>query len=245
MNCLVTRLRTAVNDSSLPKLGTLRLELNEGTVSQQLATNIVGNNFTTAKLSLVSGNCRIFDLNNGEKELTFPVDVIWNGYYKIVVGSGGAVVELTQKYEIKHLDLFWSLMNPINVSAFDYMSKMVYINFGVADIERGAVGDAKELTRLTSLINVYWANPLCYGDVKYFGLLPNLSNLTIWGSKVHGELKDIAIAARSIGRTSGTIQLGGINGDVMWEGEKIYEPDGTTLSWDASSITWNGKTLNA
>lgn len=245
MDCLVTRLKSVANDSSLPKLGTLRFELNEGTMSQQLATNLIGDNFATSELSLISGNCRIYDLNNGGKELSFPVDVIWNGYYKIVVGSGGAVVELTQKYEMKHLDLFWGLMNPINVSAFDYMSKMVYINFGVTEIKRGAVGDAKELARLQSLTNVYWANPLCYGEVGNFGKLPKLTNLTLWGGKVTGDLKDIAITARSIGRTTGTIQLGSINGDVMWAGEKIYEPNGTTLSWDASSITWNGKRINA
>lgn len=242
MECLVTKLKASVNDDTLPKLGVVRFTLNPGEYSSYL-TNPTGNSV----LSLVSGSLTAKDYNSGADK---PLPMVLSKgdiFISLNVGENGAVIEITDKYNITYLSAIWKALSPIPASDLNYMYSLREVNLSVGDGQKaGVVGDFAELKPLVNLERIYWRNELCTGDIACAGYFPKLTRLEVFGSKVYGDLVNIAKVARKEGRASGSITLGWLNDTgITFNGETITKKADSKLEWTANTITWNGTTINA
>lgn len=237
MECLVTKLRASVADDSLTSLGVLRLTLK---AKSQGTDAIVG---TGCKLSLVSGNLNVTDINTGE--VMIPPFNFTSGYKKIVVGEEGAVIDISNKYEITNMEAIASVMMPTPFSYFFFCDKLTTMNDFDGAMGNGFVGDVSDLSKFPKLARLRLRNKECVGDVANLGDLLNLTFLELNGDALTGKIEDMVVRYRKNGKTSGNLNLGYFATAVTFNGKAMTLDGTSSLSWNATSITWNGTTITA
>ena len=243
MDCLVTKLRASVADDSLTQLGVLRLTLKPKAKSTDAISG------TGCKLSLVSGNISVTDVNTGAA--MNPPFAFTSGYKNIVVGEDGAVVDISNKYEITNLEAIAAVMQPTPFSHFFYCDKLTTMNdfdgfvSGVSAMENGFVGDVADLAKFPKLARLRLRNKECIGDVANLGNLLSLTYLELNGDALTGKMEDMVARYRKNGKTSGTLSLGYLATGVSFNGNAMTLDESSKLEWTASTITWNGKTITA
>lgn len=231
MKCLVTKLQGVIKDDNLLKLGEIRFKLNEGTV-QSLA-------YATTKgttLNLISGDATMVNTTTGET-LSFPIRINTDLFrYKLTVGKGGATISISDKYEFSTLGSLFSLVVPTNVADVSYLTNAVNFNGG-SNATSGLIGDIADIKGCDNVVEFFWKNPLCVGDIAELSKFKRMTTANLKGGNVVGTIESLVERYRELGKTSGTINfLDGIPSGVTYQGESIA--DGTkVLTWDASTIT--------
>lgn len=238
MECLVTKLKGIVDDNSLAKLGVITLELIEGEYYNSLSSN--GN----SELSVVSGSVAMKNYNTSAP-IYLPAKLSNSGEFVRITVTGGAVVEISNKYDVTSLNALSRIMKPIDIGELAYMYSLTSLNEGVRSRElAGVVGDLVGIIPFKNLERVKWNNESCVGNISNLGYLPKLNYFECYGSRVSGSFEGLVNVARSQGRTSGTINLGYFE-NISFNGEVVRLMGNSVLSWTANTITWNGTTINA
>ena len=103
-------------------------------------------------------------------------------------------------------------------------------------------GDISKLGNLTKLTNLDVAQTSVSGDISKLGNLTKLTNLALGLTSVSGDIESFVQAQRAAGRSSASLTGSSINwGEVTFDGSLTKGG----LSWTSTTITMNGKTINA
>lgn len=125
-----------------------------------------------------------------------------------------------------------------DISKFNVLNKLQILILDSTKVT-GSINGFNTLTNLTSLS---LANTKLTGDIIKLGNLVNLTNIGIGNTDISGTIESFVQAQRSAGRNSA--QLTGSSRD--W-GKVTFDGSLTkgALSWTSTTITMNGKTINA
>ena len=111
------------------------------------------------------------------------------------------------------------------------------------DVSQTSVsGDISKLGNLTKLTNLDVSQTSVSGDISKLGNLTKLTNLALGQTSVSGDIESFVQAQRAAGRSSASLTGSSINwGEVTFDGSLTKGG----LSWTSTTITMNGKTINA
>lgn len=243
-NCLLTTLKAVVSNNMLCTFDEVRIKLQPGEHFKGYMWQYPGN---TATISLVSGSANV----SSPSGATLPMTVIQaSTLYDIVAGDGGAILSIT------HIDQLYEpdpILFHIPTSLFDLQTKYR----GVSRITNSSISipDSKlygDLADLKDTFNIDLFNIRAggvYGDIRYLGRLPIFREFqNSVSTKIEGDFINVAKIARGKGRTTGSKYIiVEKNCNVKFNGNDIpvvstyYK--GGTLSWTASTITFNGEEI--
>ena len=103
-------------------------------------------------------------------------------------------------------------------------------------------GDISRLGNSTKLTILALGQTSVSGDISKLGNLTKLTNLALGQTSVSGNIESFVQAQRSAGRSSASLTGSSINwGEVTFDGSLAKGG----LSWTSTTITMNGKTINA
>lgn len=125
-----------------------------------------------------------------------------------------------------------------DISKVNALTNLQSLSFDSTKVT-GSINGFNKLTNLKSLSAV---NTKITGDIINLGNLVNLTNIGIGNTGISGTIESFVQAQRSAGRNSA--QLTGSSrdwGKVTFDGSSTKGP----LSWTSTTITMNGKTINA
>lgn len=247
-NCLVTRLRGTV-DADLPTLGEITFKLAAG------KTNVNSNFGPGAVISLVSGEATATMFGQATTfPITCPTDYHGVGHVKITTTTA-CVFSVKSKYVFECLpECIIMAAEPINTELFQY-SPIQY--FGVpsnTDADNTITGDIAYIFKLQKAgtgtkIELARCNHL-RGNIAALGRVMNsyVNEITIFKTALSGSIEEFVAAARQSGLTSSARDVsfpymsGGSN--VTFQGVKQTGAS-NTLSWTATTITFNSVTITA
>lgn len=242
MKSIVKKLKVAVKDDSLEKYGTIRLKLNAGTASSDLQSS------GTSIIRVVSGDVQLQDYSNGTAislPYVIPDSAAW---ITLVVGEGGAEVEIEDKYSLKSIKVIEKLLPHTDIKTCSYLSLITNLNSGnnpTGSATKGFIGDLADIIGYESLTNLYWRSAKCTGDIAECGRMLKLIKLFLYGGSVSGSLESLVAAYRKNGKTSGQLEFDWMPSSITFNGVSALLKANSTLTWTASTITWNGTTINA
>ena len=125
-----------------------------------------------------------------------------------------------------------------DISKFNVLNKLQILVLDSTKVT-GSINGFNTLTNLTSLS---LGNTRITGDIINLGNLVNLTNIGIGNSGISGTIESFVQAQRSAGRNSAQITGSSANwAKVTFNGSSTKGP----LSWTPTTITMNGKTINA
>ena len=125
-----------------------------------------------------------------------------------------------------------------DISKFNVLNKLQILVLDSSKVT-GSINGFNTLTNLTSLSLAYTR---ITGDIINLGNLVNLTNIGIGNSSISGTIESFVQAQRSAGRNSAQLTGSSANwGKVTFNGSITKGP----LSWTPTTITMNGKTINA
>ena len=125
-----------------------------------------------------------------------------------------------------------------DISKLNALRKLQSLNLDQTKVT-GSINGFNILTNLTSLSLSYVQST---GDIINLGGLVNLTNIGIGGTNISGTVESFVRAQRSAGRSSAQITGSSMNwGKVTFNGSSTKGP----LSWNSTTITMNGVTIDA
>lgn len=247
-NCLITTLKASVDNNNLLKLGEILVEIEpNGVFGNGLWQNQEG----TSVISIVSGSATI----SRPEGATFPflVPKTVGSRVTITAGSEGAVLKISDKYNLicadgilYHQAFTWSQINFFK--NLEYVPWSKGNNTGVLNIS----GNLDEIADGNNWDSMVLGATVLDGDISNFGKSRKFTSIAAYNcNKLYGTLESLVIKAREYRPTNSTgITLNGFDGcQVTFNGSNILgESDSLTnavLRWTASTITFNGVTINA
>ena len=116
-------------------------------------------------------------------------------------------------------------------------------NLETLQLNRTSVsGDISKLGNSTKLTILDVRQTSVSGDISKLGNLTKLTNLDVGQTSVSGDIESFVQAQRAAGRSSASLTGSSINwGEVTFDGSLTKGG----LSWTSTTITMNGKTINA
>ena len=258
--CLVTKLKTVVNDDSLEKLGYAKVSavIPEG-LSNDHSFVQVGfskpSNVIVEKGSVKNANV---PSNNG----------IYNSNTVAFNAEPGEFVIFIDKYNIQSIGpLLGNTENTLNIKDLEYSklnairlirglygdiaylknSDLVTVSLGCITDDSALYGDVSIFGRMARLEYLHLdRRTAIYGDIASLGSCTHLEFFQGGGSKIKGSLESLVISQRNNGRTSGSINMpwAGACKGLTFNGTSIINKETNTLSWTASTITFNDVTIN-
>ena len=267
-DCLVTKLRAAVTDSNLPKLGV--------GVGDIKAVTTFSNEYRAMHIVPVAGDVRLkitgnahFTNNTGTSDLGKEA-IVANGQDKYLwISIQDGLLEIYNVYSLSatlksyqnniefYLDGF-SYSNLVGITERGWIGTIKELPKNIQKITaviylQGNLADLAEFTSLQEFVSAGMPN-ITPGVITDLGPLTSLKKLQITSYQdliplYPGDLVDFVVAQRANGRTSVlssdpiTFSYLNIN-HVTFNGNSIGS--GTkTLYWDASTITFDGTTITA
>ena len=220
-NCLVTKLKSVVNNSNLKKIGVLRFEVDVESINR---TNIIHSNINDyCKFTIVSGpkDGQIVKAGSSEaldipKGTEFFLDNSLDTYYFSKIGK--YVIEITNKYNITKFDIrhnvsillndmkYLSILDRVNligkkvVGNFNDLltSYMTYMRLdnkidAIQYVSAGTiVGDISKIANTSMAAIVFEYCDGITGDLSSLSSHSTLNTLVINGShKITGKISDI------------------------------------------------------
>ena len=265
-NCLVTQLKGNVNNDNLPIYDGFVFEIDcTGTSQENPRFYISTDNDNPIKISVVGGANRIkvYDSGDWTNEITFSessitVEVSKTEKFKIkIIGKYGMSQLYTQNITpandcIVNIDPIeaYKYSDVVNYNGsffrYGYVNCADFLTFKkINDVTTiyGLKGSLSILSNLTYTSAVFSSNEEIIGTLKDFPVTITNINITN-ATKINGDFVDLVKHQRKLGRTTGSITIKAntnksritFNGNVLTDGDD-------TLSWDASTITWAGTTI--
>ena len=117
----------------------------------------------------------------------------------------------------------------------------------IVNCAKGDIASVKEfLPNLTSVS--FQDSKGLYGDFKWLGLT-NVKNFStcVLETEISGNIEDFVAIRREHGQTTGEVSFSwlGSGGKIKFKGEAITNVSSNTLSWNETTITFNGETITA
>lgn len=248
-DCLVTKLKASVADASLPKLGVLDGILKSAVETPSGPTRnffqIRGSSGHPVTLK-VSGTGAYFTDSSGAANYgnTFVDDGTWTYLY---ISNVDCNIEVYDKYNIHAIKFDGSSRSIVTFSFvledLKYVENLVDISIN-ANYSGFVNGDISSLSALVNLtrIELTW-NPAITGELSNIGALTGLTYVHFGGTSVRGSIESFVQALRSNGKTSGSMTFSESN-FITFNGVAAAKA-GKTLSWNSTTITYDGETINA
>lgn len=244
--CLVTKLRESVADSSLLKLGekTVKLKVNGKLTlrgNNMIVRTVGGGTFnTTSTASDVPAQNAIseYRIVGGYVEFTNNED------YDIILGIKN-LTEMTAFSAESNTENYLE----VDLSLFStYPYDMDEIKIWGQTIVGGTLSDILNVNKSGRVLSICFRNSIgVVGNYEELGVL-NLGSMPIVTNckNVTGDIVNFVKKQRARGKTQASY------GETDWctgsgltfNGEAVPEFDWTTISWTANTITFNGKTIN-
>lgn len=254
-NCLKTQLKEVVNNDNLPYFGKGIIDVNADT---SVEIRVSSKNLTSY-LDVVGTGTITCEGVTGTHVLCYNSTVITlsAGQYKVLYDKYNTVIISAETNKVKiHIedfkynsvpgvqDVFYRDSIIGEIKDFNALSSLTRIYApGSAHLE----GDIAELN-LVNLVHFDINASYVYGDISNLAKNLSLADIKIANTKLSGSVEGLAIAFRNKGKSEGSLSLGDLgygNNNITWKGIKIVEQNNCSMSWTASTITFNGETINA
>lgn len=260
-NCLVTKLPSSVNNDNLRKFGTLYVEFKNSSFN---ASAVLGLRFSST--ATIKGVDSLLYQQNGTtigSKYSFEASSSANW-----ICSGGGVVEIFNKYDLKYFNANNQYLNPINAADLKYCTSLINlttpVNGNLSDLPDAPLttlnlsraassydlfGELSDLAKFTSLstLNI-GKNEEITGELSDIGGLTSLTSLSLGDiSGIGGTVEAFVAAQRAAGRTTCAGITAAYIGttSVTFNGASIASASNTSISWDATTITVGGTTITA
>lgn len=243
--CLLTRLSEAVTDQSLPKLGCVQFKVAPSMSVNGALAKVASD--TPCTLSLISGSLTAVDYNTSTP-IPLPANIdLGEQWWTFASGSAGATIEISNVYDIKTFDGLLKCITEVDLKKLRYMENLS--KFTAYNENADIYGDINVFAGKKSIFQIVLNSPRMprpniIGNIETWGECTSLTTISLYGTGVEGDLLQLAKNQRSNGRTSGQITFGWINGALEFNGTLCMANKDTTLSWNATSVTWNDITVN-
>lgn len=262
-NCLVTKLKGSV-DADLPKLGVLKLEVNNSATGYRpIGIRIVEG----ATVTVSSPNSNIYsDLQGTVTDNPRIISPSGSNTYSFF--TSGAIVEISSKYKLAAL-IWDGDIKPVEIKDLKYSEGLVnitgYLTGNLSDMSQlinltrletpSATYDTTMLlgniSALSTLVNLTYLaigkRRGITGALKDIGSLTHITDLQIGDTVISGSIEEFVAAQRLAGRTTcGQLNVPYIGTTaVTFNGGSITAASNSVLSWTASTITLDGTTISA
>lgn len=264
-NCLVTTLKSTVNNSSLEKFGMFSVSFKQETSPTQDSRFI--RIVSTEKNTISCEGGLLYNTYGGTPigdSYTFR-DADWSeeygGYQFVGYISNNECKLYIPKYTFKYYSFNALAVKDIDILKFKYTLVTsftgAFLTGNISDLPDNAIylyinGNTKAVGKLSDLSSKTLITSINLGNTSItpsplysIGTLTALT--TIAGIIATGSIEDFVAAQRTNGRTT----CEGINcqwigeGSITFNGAAIANKASATLSWDASTITYDGTTITA
>lgn len=256
-NCLVTKLKSVVDNDNLRKLGKIEFDAEIRTSDGRIVGNLTaipldGKQIHFTRISPTS--LTFVNPTNGGivEDPTHGILVSAESTLGVsgLQGEKFMTVEIEEKYDLKTLRLVRS--SNINLSELEYCTGLINLSMSNVSVShenrriRGDIGSLSDLVNL-QVLNLSYLTRIS-GDIKSLGKLTNLTTLNFAVEKalaesyVAGNWVDFVTAQRTNGRTTCSgITLPNAAGFQIKIGMKtpqFYDDSShsAVLSWDANTI---------
>lgn len=265
-NCLITKLKASVNNDSLDKLGMFSVFFKQEESPTQNSRYLLV--VSTEKNTMESMGGLFYKTYGGTslgKSYTF-VDSDWSEQYGGYVFSGyvsntACRVDIS-KYTLKRVQVTADGVYDIDLSKFKYTQVQYfsgsYLSGSVADLPDNTTyvnfngnlkikGTLADFSRLTSITYLDVANSSI--EPSLISSLGPLKALTTMQIIANGSIESFVEAQRD--GKDGRTTCDGITcaylgaGNITFRGEQIVNKASATLTWTASTITYDGVTIPA
>ena len=184
-NCLVTKLSGTANNSSIRKLGEMRVHISSidtpSAISQKLKLGvskdveleIVGNGyFTDAGLSA----------NKGKTMTAFAA---LNPFAEVYFSNGDYDISIKNKYAINYMDA----PSPVslNIDELSYSKDLTQLTLA----SKKVTGDISAVKDLTALTQISLQNSQVTGDISAVKDLTALTQILVQGTKISGNISEL------------------------------------------------------
>lgn len=259
-NCLVTKLKGAVNNPDLVRINSFRFDVAAEVQSDSAYTNFCyfGKN---VNIKFISGN--LIAIDGQGRQYSADADNVDLYYFR-----GTGIVEISNKYTVRQLTV-GSMVNPLFDIAdwSQYAENVESISIRSTRFGKDAASPSVVNSRIKSLI---LENSHALGTVtEYVHTYPNLTTFNIFNTSISGEMADFAnlasltrlslgyrfankdivdlvVAYRAAGRTEDSVGIKFENSTFKFNGTTIeYFNIQKTLTWTSSTITFDGTTIDA
>ncbi len=178
-NCLVTKLKSAVSDSSLEKLGEMSISVVNSNVDERLIANSVNGE---SIISIIESGFVIKDIN-GNTSSSFPCDG-----KTLFFPVGSYTINITNKYALTDIRTSLGIVSvdKIKYSPIDKLQARL----------EGSIENLASLSSITSLV-IKNGSTLA-GNFNTLINLPNITELGVQSPNIYGDIKDIANSSRLI-----------------------------------------------
>lgn len=270
-NCLITRLKESVQNSELRKMNEFVIDvkpygsfnpsksiifrLQSGETNKEIRTsgtfvdengNSLGNTITL----LDYPNDNNIRISPSGGKIFFPYR--YSSAAKLVFDMPVSYVEHFDLSELTNC--FVGLLNITEISPYGKVTD-IPLCYNIYIAARNVYGTVEDFVNRHEMaarseqqtIDIYTA-PNISGDFADFGFFAPLYHLLLRNTNISGSLESFVNIKRSLGVQSGTIETNGLgtNNNITFNGTPISAEVGTTdLSWTATTITYNGVTINA
>jgi hypothetical protein len=256
-NCLVTKTKGTVNNDNLPVFGILRLVIDDATNARFMIEYPSSRKVTSNDVEAGSGVSVDFSNANDPKVSGTGVLKVKDKYNITTLGlfinTPAVKVDLS---ELEYLALTGVSVNcpeciaeelgdlsvlPATLTTLTIMSKTTYQNY-----LKGDIADMGSKFVNLSSFNLK-DNKSITGKMQdiatLFPVLNNMGDVTgLIG--ITGSIEDFVHVRRTQGVTSGSVSISfGNYSGITFNGEKMTA-GGTSFSWTASTITYNGVTID-
>jgi hypothetical protein len=242
-DCLVTKLKSAVDNSNLEKLGVVKLSIKKQTNAIEMWSNggscIVSVLNNTGTITAVSGvGSQLIDSTHAK----IANGGIAQGGNITFTGNESIQIEISDKYKLGTL---YRVINIENPDSLQYMKELmkIYIN------QYSSFSPEFELNNLsncTKCIELEFNSPRLKGNINSLGKLTAITYINIYNAQVTGSIESFVASQRTNGRTTcDSIRTAFGGTSVTFNGQAISGGSEKVLSWTADTITFDGTTIDA
>lgn len=246
--CLVTKLNGVVSNNEILKIGELRVKI-DSTHTPEFYHHFIASGNKVIVNKLVDDGLNAEFPNIFGTERGYDGKLSGKGRLSIMNKYGIKKLELNQlafpefdileeiKY-MKELVLLQSFNQHLNTEKFPYSSVLTFLN--VYNID----GRLSELAnKIPNILTLYVGNSSIKGDISELGALIKLERIDTSNTNVTGSLESFVVAQRSSGRSiCNGITFLNPQTNLTFNGVAITANG--SLSWTASTMTYNGTTVN-
>lgn len=251
--CFVTKLRTSVNNSSLPKFNKLYVEANLPThdtatkIEFSLITTVANANVT--HLKIVGGAGNFISPDSGvdlskdvllkNMKVLRKVVVGDNDYYEYLVHTslGKYTIEIDNKVDfIGIIAKSWGGIS-FDIDTLKYLKNLYIVNINKDNFgTNNAKGDISILSNKSYLSAVYLSYCNVTGNIDSLAGNTNLTEIGIASTAVEGSIESFASKQISAGRTSGTVLFIAENSRVTYNGQILNKRINVTYNQNSYSV---------
>lgn len=246
--CLVTKLNGVVSNNEILKIGELRVKIDSTDAPEYYNHfNATGNKVIVNKL--VDDGLNVEFPNSFGTEGGYDGKLSGKGRLSIMNKYNLTKLELNQLAfpefdileEIKYMKELASLQSfnqHLNTEKFPYSSVLTGLNVHNIDGRLSALAN-----KIPNVSTLYVNNSSIGGDISELGALIKLTSIDVSNTNVTGSLESFVVAQRSSGRSiCDGITFQNTQTSLTFNDAAITANG--SLSWTASTMTYNGTTVN-